>query len=139
MSSDLQWLLIRKNNSHIVKRVREGPVFSKEPGNLRNLHSFKYSGLVNEKTIHVADSPAGIQISTRKPGAAPRSVKPAFATSHIRPRSGGRRALGVAAGITTKRHYRVDLRPAVLARVSALVAAQKEPKPAHAKKLRGKK
>lgn len=28
---------------------------------------------------------------------------------------------------------------AVLARVSALVAAQKEPKPAHAKKLRGKK
>jgi len=47
--------------------------------------------------------------------------------------------LGVAASVTTRKQYRVDLRPAVLARVSALAAAQKEPKPARAKKLRGKK
>ena len=53
----------------MVKRVPEGPVFSKEPvritskgmgqdhlnllvvrqGNLRNLHSYKFSGLANEK------------------------------------------------------------------------------------------
>ncbi|KAJ8501888.1 hypothetical protein ONZ45_g11983 [Pleurotus djamor] len=49
MSTDLQWLLVRNYNSFLVKRVREGPVFSKEPGNLRNLHSHKYSGLANSK------------------------------------------------------------------------------------------
>jgi len=123
----------------MVKRVREGPIFSKEPGNLRNLHSFKYSGLANEKTIQVTDTPAGIQIVTRKPGAGPHSVKSAYVTSYIRQRSGGRRALGVTANVTTRKQYRVDLRPAVLARVSALTAAQKEPKPTRAKKLRGKK
>ena len=31
MSSDLQWLLLRKANSFIVKRAPEGPVFSTEP------------------------------------------------------------------------------------------------------------
>lgn len=68
-SSDLTWLLVKKWNSFQVKGVPEGPVFSKEPvsavdpyvpwynadeiesnqGNLRNLHSNKYSGLVNAK------------------------------------------------------------------------------------------
>jgi len=47
--------------------------------------------------------------------------------------------LGAAAKITTKKYYRADLRPAVLARVSALLTAQKEPKPSPPKKLRGKK
>ena len=50
--SDLQWLLVRKHNSFVVKRLPEGPVLSKEPGNLLNVHSQKFSGLVNgEVTI----------------------------------------------------------------------------------------
>jgi len=138
MSHDLQWLLLRKNNSFMVKRVREGPVFSKEPGNLRNIHSAKFSGLVNQKTIHVADSGNGITITSRKHKLSPHAVAGAHHTSTIRHRSGGRRALGIASG-HAKRGYRPDLRPAALARVSALLAAQREPKPTPPKKLRGKK
>ncbi|KAF9469519.1 ribosomal L28e protein family-domain-containing protein [Collybia nuda] len=139
MSSDLQWLLLRNNHSFIVKRVAEGPIFSKEPGNLRNLHSFKFSGLANSKTIHIADSPTGVQITTRKPKASPYGVSTASSTSTIRARSGSRRAQRVVANATAKRGYRPDLRTAALARVSALLAAQREPKPTPAKKLRGKK
>ncbi|OBZ68589.1 60S ribosomal protein L28-1 [Grifola frondosa] len=138
MSSDLQWLLLRKNNSFLVDRVVEGPVFSKEPGNLRNLHSFKYSGVANEKTITVKESESGIQLVTRKKGASPRAVHSAVATTTIRSRSGPRRAAGVTAKLA-KRGYRPDLRTAALARVSALLVAQKEKKPTPPKKLRGKK
>jgi len=136
-SNDLEWLLIRRNNS-FMKRAPEGPIFSKEPGNLRNLHSYKYSGLVNSKTIDVSDSGSGIQIVTRKPKAHRGAVSKAQAKTTIRPRSGGRRALGVASSIA-KRSYRPDLRTAVLARVSALLAAQKEPKPTPERKIRGNK
>jgi hypothetical protein len=51
---------------------------------------------------------------THKPGAAPRSVKAAYVTSYIRQRSGGRRSLGVAANLTTRKGYRADLRPVSL-------------------------
>jgi large subunit ribosomal protein L28e len=138
MSSDLQWLLLRNSNSFIVKRVTEGPVFSKEPGNLRNLHSFKYSGLANSKTIAVEEKAGNIQVVTRKTKTSPHAVASGYATSAVRPRSGGRRALGVAAA-PAKRGYRPDLRAAALARVSALVAVQGPHKASPAKKLRGKK
>ncbi|TCD62199.1 hypothetical protein EIP91_007232 [Steccherinum ochraceum] len=138
MSNDLQWLLIRKNNAHIVKRVPEGPVFSKEAGNLTNIHSFKYSGLVNSKTIDIQATGAGIQISTTKKGASPHAVNPAKSVSSVRNRSGGRRAYGVVAKIA-KRGYRPDLRQAAIARASALILAQKEKKAAPPRKVRGKK
>ncbi|KXN85777.1 60S ribosomal protein L28 [Leucoagaricus sp. SymC.cos] len=138
MSTDLQWLLVRQNSSHIVKRLPEGAVFSKEPGNLRNLHSHKYSGLANSKTIDVSESNGSVRIVTRKVKASPHVVASAYATTPIRAKSGGRRAAGIAAGFA-KRGYRPDLRAAVVARVSTLVASQKEPKPAPPKKVRGKK
>ncbi|KAH7908172.1 ribosomal protein L28e [Hygrophoropsis aurantiaca] len=138
MSTDLQWLLIRKQNSFLVKRVREGPVFSSEPGNLRNLHSHKYSGLANAKTIDIQDSASGIKITTRKSKASPHAVRPARTTLNVRNRSGGRRALGVAASVA-KKGYRPDLREAALGRVSALLAAHKEKKVHPPKKVRGSK
>ncbi|KAJ4486383.1 ribosomal L28e/Mak16 [Lentinula aciculospora] len=138
MSDDLQWLLLRKYNSYMVKGLPEGPIFSKEPGNLLNLHSHKYSGLANAKTIDVSDANGKITITTRKTKASPYAVAPARSTSSIRSRSGSRRAFGIAAG-TAKRGYRPDLRKAALARTAALLSAQKEPKAAPPKKLRGKK
>jgi len=138
MSHDLQWLLLRKSNSFLVKRVREGPVFSKEPGNLRNIHSYKFSGLANAKTIDIADNGGIIKIKSRKTKATSNSVASAHSTTSLRARSGRRHALGVAVA-HSKRGYRPDLRTAALARVSALLATQKEPKPTPAKKVRGKK
>jgi len=54
-SESLIWNLIRDSNSFLVKRgntKRDGAVqFSCEPGNLMNVHSFKYSGLANKKAV----------------------------------------------------------------------------------------
>ncbi|KAJ7144781.1 ribosomal L28e protein family-domain-containing protein [Mycena crocata] len=140
MSTDLQWLLVRKNNSFMVKRdASVGQVFSRENGNLRNLHSQKFSGLANAKTIHITDSGNGVQIVSRKQKASPFAVSRAISTDQIRARTGSRRALGIAASTTSKKAGRPDLRTAALARVSALLAAQKEPKETPAKKSRSKK
>lgn len=60
MSEALIWHLIRDNHSFLVKRGntrRDGSVqFSKEPGNLLNVNSFKYSGIANHKTIDISTS-----------------------------------------------------------------------------------
>ena len=52
MSNDVMWQILRQHNSHVVKR--DGIVLSGEPGNLLNLHSYKYSGLANNNIIHVS-------------------------------------------------------------------------------------
>ncbi|THU84235.1 ribosomal protein L28e [Dendrothele bispora CBS 962.96] len=139
MSSDLEWLLLRNYNSFMVKGLPEGPIFSKEPGNLRNLHSHKFSGLANSKTIDISDNNGTLQITTRKvKTSSPHVVKSGKSVSTVRPRSGPRRALGVATA-TSRRGYRPDLRTSALARTSALLSAQKEPKATPPKKVRGSK
>ena len=62
-----------------------------------------------EQVIDITDSPSGVKIVTRKTKASPHAVASAHATSTIRPRSGGRRALGIASA-AAKRGYRPDLR-----------------------------
>ena len=52
MSADLIWQVLRTHNSHVVKR--DGITLSGEPGNLANAHTFKFSGLANPLTVHVA-------------------------------------------------------------------------------------
>lgn len=60
MSESLIWHLIRDNNSFMVKKgntKRDGSVqFSKEPGNLLNVHTFKYSGIANNRTVDLSTS-----------------------------------------------------------------------------------
>jgi large subunit ribosomal protein L28e len=51
MSSDIVWQVLRHHNAHIVKR--DGIIFSSEPGNVANIHSYKFSGLANKKVVHV--------------------------------------------------------------------------------------
>lgn len=57
----------------------------------------------------MSESNGTIKITTRKVKASPSAISSAYATAPIRARSGGRRALGVAAGVA-KRGYRPDLR-----------------------------
>jgi len=139
-SEDLQWLLLRQNNSFMVKRLPEGPIFSKEPGNLRNLHSHKYSGLANSKTISInADSAGTVTIDSRKLSAGPRTIRKSHHSQTIRGRSGARRSLGVASS-QARRGYRPDLRTVAIARVSALTVANNgKPQVIREKKVRGKK
>ncbi|CAE6472665.1 unnamed protein product [Rhizoctonia solani] len=140
MSTDLQWLLVRKYNSFIVKRVPEGPIFSKEPGNLKNVHSRKYSGLISDKSLHVGYDAGtkAITLSSRKPKASLHQHSKGQHKTTIRANSGPRRSQGVVAS-QARLGYRPDLRQAALQRVTALHRAQQEKKPAPERKLRGKK
>ncbi|CAG7853926.1 SubName: Full=Uncharacterized protein {ECO:0000313/EMBL:KIM31687.1} [Serendipita indica DSM 11827] len=121
------------------QEIARGPVFSSEPGNLMNLHSHKYSGLANAKTIAINHTKgSGLTVSTRKPSAHQHQHATGRHSATIRQGSGSRRSMGIVAG-QSKRNYRPDLRKAAIARTSALLAAQKEKPDAPPKKVRGKK
>ncbi|KAH7097834.1 ribosomal protein L28e [Auriculariales sp. MPI-PUGE-AT-0066] len=139
MSTDLQWLLIRKYNSFLVKRLPEGPILSKEPGNLTNLHSHKYSGLANNKTIHIAPATSGVSVTTRKTSVHPSIVGKSSYKTTLRPRSGNRRVAGAISKGTASKGYRPDLRHAAVTRAHAILESQREKKDAPEKKVRGKK
>jgi large subunit ribosomal protein L28e len=51
-SSDLNWLLLKNNNSFLVKR--DGVQFSAEKNNLTNCNSYKFSGLANARSVGVS-------------------------------------------------------------------------------------
>ncbi|RPB25386.1 hypothetical protein L211DRAFT_836721 [Terfezia boudieri ATCC MYA-4762] len=55
VSGDLLWEIVRKQSSYLVKRTVGGNhiVFSRDPLNLRNVHSRKHTGTVNEKVQHL--------------------------------------------------------------------------------------
>jgi len=57
VSDEIMWAVLRKHNSFIVKRERT--IFSAEPGNLRNVHSFKYSGLARRRVVDVTAATTG--------------------------------------------------------------------------------
>ncbi|KAG9307635.1 hypothetical protein G9A89_023200 [Geosiphon pyriformis] len=129
--SDLTWLLIKNNNSFLVKR--NGVQFSAERGNLTNLNSHKYSGLANKKVIGVTEAPdkKGIIISKKK-NRAPfgKIASSTYETTHTK---GIRRAARSFTNEYTRAGYRPDLRKEALARISAVYQSQK-PVKVHAKK-----
>ncbi|XBI59041.1 hypothetical protein VPH35_040177 [Triticum aestivum] len=53
------WELVKKNNYFLIKQFGNSNTkvqFSKEPNNLYNVHSYKFSGLANSKTVAVQPS-----------------------------------------------------------------------------------
>ncbi|KAF9090331.1 hypothetical protein BGX29_002340 [Mortierella sp. GBA35] len=122
MSADLTWLLIKNNNSFLVKR--SGVQFSSEAGNLLNKNSFKFSGIANKKTIDIAAAPSGrgVVVSTPK--------------TKVTLTKGIRKSAKSVAGLT-RAGYRADLRKAALARVAAVLATQKPVKAAPKKAAKG--
>ena len=108
-TQDLQWLLVRKSNSYLVKQKGLGRVFSREPGNLASLHSYKYSGLVNDKSVGIVpNEKKGVDVTTKKTKVSPVAVKGARATTTVK--GGSRRVAGAVANIAAKHGYRPDLR-----------------------------
>ncbi|KAM0834326.1 hypothetical protein ACQ4PT_063676 [Festuca glaucescens] len=71
-SDSLVWELVKKNNCFLIKQFGNNNAkvqFSKEPNNLYNVHSYKYSGLANKKTVTVqpaADKEMTVVLSTTK-------------------------------------------------------------------------
>ncbi len=69
MSADLIWQLVRENNSFLVKRGRTSRLgavqFSKEPGNLMNVHSFKYSGIATSRPVILTSAGEDVTLTTK--------------------------------------------------------------------------
>lgn len=136
-SNDLLWLMIRDNSSFIVKRPNE-KMFSREPLNLTNKHTAKYSGHANDRIIGVQPSKKGkgVTLFTKSKKENDTSPVKTLIKSDLRNSS----AKGISTNIynaTVKKGYRVDLRYEALARGSAIVLSQQPKKDAPAKKTRG--
>ena len=117
MSSDLQWLVVRNNSSFLVKR--NGVQFSREAGNLMNLNSYKFNGLVNTKTVDVALAPANgkktaLAVSTKR-GSKTKTSK--VTTQRRNKKSPAARSITAA---TAGHVYRADLSKYAVARAAAL-------------------
>ncbi|KAK9830401.1 hypothetical protein WJX72_011555 [[Myrmecia] bisecta] len=120
MSSQLVWQLVKNYNSFMVKGLN-GSTFSTEPGNLFNKHSYKYSGLANEKTVHIeAGDDMAVTVTksrtknAQKPAAARHSTT---SKKHVR-----RQATSLGKEV---QHFRPDLKAAALARLSAVNKSQR--------------
>ncbi len=137
MSADLQWALLRNFNSFMVKR--SGIQFSTESGNLMNKHSFKDSGLVQNRVVRIEGfNNGGVVLSHRltRPG---NQVAKSFSKQLVISSSAGiRGAVKKVVSNLESIHYRRDLMTAVKARVSALMES-KLPRKQVSKKYRANK
>eukprot|EP00124_Ichthyophonus_hoferi_P003016 Ihof_evm6s235 gene=Ihof_evmTU6s235 len=76
MSCDLVWECVSVQSSFLVKR--NGVVLTREPNNLTQWNSRKYSGLANKRTVGVTASENGVVLTLRKRQAS-NQIKPAKA------------------------------------------------------------
>ena len=77
-SQDLQWLLVRNNSSFIVKQKGLGRIFSREPRNLVQLHSYKVRFTTPTSSPHQTWS-----ISAKNQSTTPQP--PCTVTHHLEP------------------------------------------------------
>ncbi|KAL6800505.1 ribosomal L28e protein family domain-containing protein [Trichoderma afarasin] len=142
ISSDLIWEVVRSNNSYLHKTgaaSNGGVQFSRDPLNLKNVHSRKYAGFVNEKAVGIAPGEkGGVVVTSKKTAAAHQPSKSAAQTSIGGGKSTRKTYKAVAAQVA-KTGYRADLRAAAIERASAIRRSQLPVKADPEPKLRGKK
>ncbi|KAI8988719.1 ribosomal protein L28e [Pilobolus umbonatus] len=129
MSADLVWAIIKNNNSFLVKR--QNVEFSSEPSNLKNVNTFKYSGLANYKNVTIAPAARGVRLTIKKAG---KQQSPAKSANSVVISKSGRKTFKTVANLIARgTKYRPDLRAAAVARASAILASQR-PVKVHAKR-----
>ncbi|KFB35938.1 AGAP005427-PA-like protein [Anopheles sinensis] len=123
VSSHLNWLIIRDHNSFLLKQKNIRKPFAKEPGNLTNLSSFRYSGLVHKKTLSITPAEKkGFNYCFKRPKLA---NKPAKTIKKVLVKTHARHALKKVSNMIKKHHYRRDLKQAALRRASAILRSQR--------------
>ncbi|XP_058126673.1 large ribosomal subunit protein eL28 [Anopheles ziemanni] len=128
VSSHLNWLIIRDHNSFLLKQKNIRKPFSKEPNNLTNLSSYRYSGLVHKKTLAVA--PADKKSVTLTYNRAKHNRTPAKSVVKATIKAHDpRHALKKVARMIDGMRYRRDLKQAALRRTSAIIRSQRTYKP----------
>lgn len=129
---------MRDQSSFIVKRKNE-KTFSKEPTNLLNKHTAKYS-MANARIIGVQPGKGGKGVQLLTKGKAETANKPA--KNFIRTTLRNSSSKGISQNLyksTIAKGYRVDLRYEALGRASAVIKSQQPKKASPAKKTRGTK
>lgn len=119
MSSQLVWELLKKNTCFLKKGL-QGEVWTTEPGNLYAKHSYKYSGLANDKVVDVtAGEGTALKVTKSRPKAA---NKPAsFKTTAVSKKRFARQLKSIAKEVG---NVRPDLKDAALRKASAVHRSQ---------------
>uniref|UniRef100_UPI00358E8230 large ribosomal subunit protein eL28 n=1 Tax=Myxine glutinosa TaxID=7769 RepID=UPI00358E8230 len=122
MSAELQWMILRKWSNSMIKR--NNLIFSTEPNNLKQRHSFRYNGRIHTKSIGVEPGPdnKGIVLVIKKKRG---QRKPATSYTRTIINKHPRTTLASVRNTIRMDHYRKDLRMAALRRVSAILRSQK--------------
>ncbi|RAL38613.1 hypothetical protein DM860_002591 [Cuscuta australis] len=122
----LLWEIVKKNNSFVVKQSGRGAasvVFSKEPNNLYNLHSYKHSGLANKKTVTIqGGKDLTVLLATSK---TKKQNKPASALNKSLMKKEFHRMAKAVTNQVADNYYRPDLKKAALARLSVVYRSLK--------------
>ena len=120
MSQDVQWSIIRKNSKFIVQSGKFR--FSKEPNNLTNKHSRKFSGSIPRKTIGIKPhSEGGIVMTLKRPKY---SRRPKSMHTRIRLNSDRRSVYRSIRRILKKRCYRPKLTEFAVRRACVYLTSQ---------------
>ncbi|KAI8463662.1 MAG: component of cytosolic 80S ribosome and 60S large subunit [Monoraphidium minutum] len=114
VSPQLVWELVKTNNSFLRKNLH-GNIFSAEKGNLYAKHSYKYSGIVNDKAVDIREGSGGVEVTTKR---AKTATKPNTAVTKAVSKKGARRAIKAVRKQVGS--YRADLANAAAARMSAV-------------------
>ncbi|EPS63311.1 hypothetical protein M569_11473, partial [Genlisea aurea] len=117
----LIWEIVKKNNSFLVKQFGNGTAsvkFSREPNNLYNIHSYKYSGLANKKTVTIeAGKDQSVVLATTK---TKKQNKPSKVLHKSIMKKDFYRMAKTVVNQVGDNFYRPDLKKAALARLSAV-------------------
>merc|ERR1711894_24214 len=121
MYSELCWQIIRKNSCFLKKSL--GLTLTREPNNLTARNSFKYNGLVNNKTVGIeapSSGAKGVVIALRKTKGAHRPAK-SLSKSRVQ---GSRHAIKTIRNTLDANGYRKDLTSAAVKRACAIIRSQ---------------
>lgn len=118
---EMLWDVVRRSNAYMVRR--DGVTFSKERHNLRNEHSYKYSGLAQPKTVGVVEEKIPGSASDQKHvqlvNSVPKQLNhPKRVQQRTALRKGHVQSHKAINRFTYAKHFRPDLRKDALARYS---------------------
>ncbi|KAJ6800820.1 60S ribosomal protein L28-1-like [Iris pallida] len=119
---DLIWQIVKKNNSFLVKQFGNSTAkvqFSKEPNNLYNVNSFKYSGLANKKTVSIQPGGKDLSVVVATTKTKKQSKPASLYHKSVMKKEFSKMAKALTNQVTDN-YYRPDLTKAALARLSAV-------------------
>ncbi|XP_071801984.1 large ribosomal subunit protein eL28-like [Asterias amurensis] len=122
-SPHVQWSIIRNNSCFL--RKGQGHTFSCEPNNLKCKNTFKFNGLIHDKTVGIEATKdgKGVVLVTKKIKGA--RNKPIKQFTRVELKKDARRTLTSIRHILKKNKYRRDIKNSALRRASAILRSQK--------------